>query len=160
MKKTNTNKGYRIDHAEMTITITKKFAKEASQIGTDAFKEMQMLRRECEGYKVVYKTIEKNDKKESFSGLSIKEMRRFLASRSEAELETFNKVVDIASCKQGKYAIVKKWFLDNYKEEYKAEIANIKAQKEAVPVVESDDNRNIADVLAEIKAPKETELVA
>lgn len=158
MKKTTTNTGYRIDHVAQEIVITKKFGKEASQIGTDAFKEMQKLRKECEGYNVVYKTIEKNDKKESFEGLTIKEMRRFLGARSEAELETFNKVVDIASCKQGKYAIVKKWFLDNYKEEYKAEIANIKAQKEAVSATVEEER--IADVLAEIKAPKENALVA
>lgn len=158
MTKTNTNTNYTINFEAMTITITKKFAKEASQFGTEAFREMQMLRKEFEGFQFAYKTIKKAEKKEKFEGLTIKEMRRFLGARSEVELETFNKVVEIASGKQGKYAIVRKWFLDNYKEEYKTEIANIKAQKEAVAPVVAEEK--IEDVLAGIKAPKETGLVA
>ena len=35
----------------------------------------------------------------------------------------FKKVLVIAANKQGKYAVVKKWFLDRYKEAYSEELA-------------------------------------
>ena len=54
-------------------------------------------------------------------------MTRFLSNRAEEEQEMFKKVLAIAANKQGKYAIVKKWFLDNYKEAYSEEIAVIEA---------------------------------
>ena len=50
-------------------------------------------------------------------------MTRFLSNRSEEEQEMLKKVLAVAANKQGKYAIVKKWFLDNYKDAYAEEIA-------------------------------------
>ena len=61
--------------------------------------------------------IEKENKK-SYKGLSIDEMKRFINTRGEEEKQAFEKVLLIAEGKQGKYAMVKKWFLDNYKEIY------------------------------------------
>ena len=73
------------------------------------------------------KSVEKKENKKSYKGLSIEEMTRFLSNRAEEEQEMFKKVLAIAANKQGKYAIVKKWFLDNYKEAYSEEIAVIEA---------------------------------
>lgn len=146
------NNNYTINFEARTITITKKFGKEASEFGTQAFETMKQLRAEFPDFQFVYKTIQKKENKESFKGLTIDEMKRFIGARSAEELETFEKVEAIAECKQGKYAIIKKWFLDNYKEEYKKEIANITAKKVEEP---EENNAEVEEALAEIKAPKQ-----
>lgn len=119
----NKNTNYTINFETEEIIITKKFGKAASQIGTPEFKIMQQLRKEFAGFSFAYKTIEKKENKKSYKGLSIEEMKRFLSNRSEKDAEMFEKVLEVAANKQGKYAIVKKWFLNNYKEVYSEEIA-------------------------------------
>ena len=120
------NTNYTINFEAEEIIITKKFGKAASQIGTPEFKVMQQLRKEFTGFSFVYKTIEKKENKKSYKGLSIDEMKRFVFTRTDEEVDMFEKVLALASNKQGKYAIVKKWFLDNYKEDYAMEIDRIK----------------------------------
>lgn len=115
--------GYTINYEAKQIIITKKFGKAASQLDTPEFKVMQQLRKECDGFDIVYKPIKKKENKKSYKGLSIDEMTRFLSNRSEQEQEMFKKVLVIAANKQGKYAVVKKWFLDRYKEAYSEELA-------------------------------------
>ena len=119
----NKNTNYTINFETETIIITKKFGKAASQIGTPEFKVMQQLRKEFAGFSFAYKTIEKKENKKSYKGLSIEEMTRFFSNRAEEEAQKkFEKVLAVAGNKQGKYAIVKKWFLDNYKEAYLKEM--------------------------------------
>lgn len=120
------NTNYTINFEAEEIIITKRFGKAASQIGTPEFKVMQQLRKEFTGFSFVYKTIEKKENKKSYKGLSIDEMKRFVSTRTDEEIDMFEKVLALASNKQGKYAIVKKWFLDNYKEDYAMEIDRIK----------------------------------
>lgn len=122
----NKNTNYTINFETETIIITKKFGKTASQIGTPEFKVMQQLRKEFAGFSFAYKTIEKKENKKSYKGLSIAEMKRFFSNRADEDQKNFEKVLAIAENKQGKYAIVKKWFLDNYKEAYSEEIASTK----------------------------------
>lgn len=120
------NTNYTINFEAEEIIITKKFGKAASQIGTPEFKVMQQLRKEFTGFSFVYKTIEKKENKKSYKGLNIDEMKRFVSTRTDEEIDMFEKVLALASNKQGKYAIVKKWFLDNYKEDYAMEIDRVK----------------------------------
>lgn len=122
----NNTRNYTINFETEEIIITKKFGKAASQFGSAEYKIMQQLRKEFAGFKMVYKTIEKKEDKESYKGLSIKEMERFITTRSEEEVQLFKKVVAVAENKQGKYAIIKKWFLDNYKDAYNREIKELK----------------------------------
>ncbi len=125
------NTNYTINFEAEEIIITKKFGKAASQIGTPEFKVMQQLRKEFTGFSFVYKTIEKKENKKSYKGLSIDEMKRFISNRTDEEMDMFEKVLELASNRQGKYAVVKKWFLDNYKEAYATEIEKIKENKES-----------------------------
>ena len=120
------NINYTINFETEEIIITKKFGKAASQIGTPEFRIMQQLRKEFAEFSFADKTIEKKEGKESYKGLSIEEMKRFLSNRGNEEKELFEKVLALAENRQGKYAIVKKWFLDNYKEAYLKEIGRIK----------------------------------
>lgn len=123
----NKNTGYAINFEKEEITITKKFGKAASQFGTPEFDIMQKLRKDFTGYSFTYKTIEKKENKKSYKGLTIDEMKRFISNRTEKEQEMFKKVLTLAANRQGKYAIIKKWFLDNYKEAYSKELESIKA---------------------------------
>lgn len=117
------NAGYTINYEAKEIIITKKFGKAASQLDTPEFKIMQQLRKACDGFDITYKPIRKKENKKSYKGLSIDEMTRFLSNRTEQEQEMFKKVLTVAASRQGKYAIVKKWFLDKYKEAYSEELA-------------------------------------
>lgn len=118
----NKSTGYTINFEAQEIIITKRFGKAASRIGSPEFKLMQQLRKEFEGFSFVYRIIEKKENKKSYKGLSIDEMTRFLSNRPENEQEMFKKVLAVAANRKGKYAIVKKWFLDNYKEAYSEEV--------------------------------------
>lgn len=118
----NKSTGYTINFEAQEIIITKRFGKAASQIGSQEFKVMQQLRKEFEGFSFAYRIIEKKENKKSYKGLSIDEMTRFLSNRTENEQEMFKKVLAVAANRKGKYAIVKKWFLDNYKEAYSEEV--------------------------------------
>ena len=57
-------------------------------------------------------------------------MKRFLATVGEEDVKLFEKVCAIAESKQGKYPVIKKWFLNNYKEAYEKELENLKLERE------------------------------
>lgn len=119
MKKTN---GYKVDFVAKVITITKRFGNVAGVLETPEFEVMQQLRKEYADYKVQYKTIERNENKQTYKHLTIDEMKRFLSTREDSQfaLAQFARVENVVGNKKGKYAIIKKWFLKNYKEEYNA----------------------------------------
>lgn len=121
---------YTINFATETITITKKFGKAASNFDTPEFRTMQLLREQYKGFKFQYKAIKKNENKNSYKGLTIDEMRRFVSTQSNEELVVFDKVVALAETKKSKYAIVKKWFMNHYKEAYAKEIEAQEIDKE------------------------------
>ena len=81
---------YTINFEAEEIIITKKFGKAASQIGTPEFKVMQQLRKEFTGFSFVYKTIEKKENKKSYKGLNIDEMKRFVSTRTDEEIDMFD----------------------------------------------------------------------
>ena len=63
-------------------------------------------------------------------------MKRFISTRDEKEVALFERVCEIAENKQGKYAVIKKWFLNNYKEAYEKEIENLKLESELAELEE------------------------
>lgn len=139
MKNNTTSKGIKVNVVTKEIIITKAFEKAASQIGSKEYEEMVKTLQDFPEFVVKYKEIKKKANKNSYKGLTIDEMKRFVSTRSTAEQETFDKVLKIASGQRGKYAIVKKWFLDNYKEIYVSEL-------DTISVKESKDASFLADV--------------
>lgn len=107
MKKTN---GYKVDFAAKVLTITKRFGKAAGVLGTPEFEVMQQLRKEYVDYKVQYKTIERNENKQTYKHLTIDEMKRFLSTREDSQfaLAQFARVENVVGNKKGKYAIIKR----------------------------------------------------
>ena len=128
MKNTTTN--YSINAAKKEIIITKAFETEANVIGSAAYDELVRIRKDFPDYTIRRKEIAKKDNKKSFKGLTVDEMRRFLSTIGEADVKLFERVCEIAEGKQGKYAVIKKWFLNNYKEAYEKELENLKLERE------------------------------
>ena len=99
-------KNYEINFATSTITITQKFAKEASQIGTDAFKTMMDLRQL--GMTIVTKApVHKKT-----SSLTYKQMERYIALLEDAEKyqAEFETVCAESLAMKAPYAYVSNWF--------------------------------------------------
>lgn len=128
----NNTKGYAINFVAKEIIITKRFSKAAGVIDSDAYKIMLSLRKDFPDFEIVIKPIEKKENKVTYKGLSIEEMNRFItANRSEEEQELFKKILKLQEGKKGKYATVKKWFLDNYKEIYTTELEELSKETAA-----------------------------
>ena len=103
---------------------------EANEIGSAAYNELVRIRKDFPDYTIRRKEIAKKENKKSFKGLTIDEMKRFLTTVGKEDLELFEKVCKIAENKQGKYAVIKKWFLNNYQEAYEKELENLKLESE------------------------------
>ena len=126
----NTTANYTINAATKEIIITKKFEKAANVINSNEYKALVTLMRDFPDFDIKVREIKKNTSKKTYSGLTIEEMRRFIAARSEKEVFLFEKVVTIAKHKKGSYAVTKKWFLNHYKDEYAKELEVLSIEKE------------------------------
>lgn len=118
------------NHVAKEIIITKAFEVEANVIGSPAYDELVRIRKDFPDYTIRRKEIAKKENKKSFKGLTIDEMKRFLTTVGKEDVELFEKVCKIAEKKQGKYAVIKKWFLNNYQEAYEKELENLKLESE------------------------------
>lgn len=121
----NNTANYTIKIATKEIEISRRFEKAANVIGSNEYNTLITLMNDFPQFKVTVKEIKKNKNKKSYKGLTIKEMDRFVSTRTEEEIQAFNNVKAIAREKQGTYAIIKKWFLDRYKEDYENEVAMV-----------------------------------
>lgn len=112
-------KNYEIDYEKNTITLTKKFATAASKVGTPEFTEMITLRAAYPDYSFKYKEIDKKSNKVTYGGLTIYKMEAFITiKRSQEELDKFKSFISIYKNEKGKYATIKRAFLNRYKDEY------------------------------------------
>ena len=84
-----------------------------------------------------------------YKGLTVKEMKRFISTRDEKEVVLFERVCEIAENKQGKYAVIKKWFLNNYKDEYEKEIENLKLVAELEEIEAAVEENEEAEAVEE-----------
>lgn len=95
-------KNYKIDYLSGTVSITKKFAKEAGILGTPEFDTMQQLMEL--GFKIITPTPKKTHGQRQWT---YNQMERYILACENAEealqdFETLKKV--------GSYATVWKWF--------------------------------------------------
>lgn len=140
------------NHTTKEIIITKAFETEANVIGSSAYNELVRIRKDFPDYTIKRKEIAKKENKKSFKGLTVKEMKRFLATVGKKDLELFEKVCKIAEGKQGKYAVIKKWFLNNYQDAYEQELENLKVKEE-----ESALEKELAEIEAEVTENEDLE---
>lgn len=121
------NANYEINHIDEVIILTKKFRKDASVMGTPAYKELMKVKREHPTYKLEERVIAKSEGKETYSDLTIAEMKRFIAYIHDGDEATktqrLNELVALEKFydefrKSAKYGSIKKWFLGHYKKDY------------------------------------------
>ena len=119
------NTGYEINYIENTITVTKKFLKEAGIIGSAAYTELARVRKDLPDFQIVQREIAKKQGKKSYGKLTYKVMAEFIEAQEEenasAVLAEFQRVQQLSKVQSGSYAYVKTWFLTRYKEVFTVE---------------------------------------
>lgn len=118
---------YTFNQFDKTITLTKKFSKAASIMGTAEFKELMGLMEKYPSYTLKVREIQKPEKKETYKGLTAKKMREFISWQYREDTETMKiKINEFDTLekfyddfhKTEKHSAMKAWFLKNHKEEY------------------------------------------
>lgn len=115
---------YRINFEENTIVITKKFAKEASVLNSKAYKTISQMRRDFPTYQIVQKEIRKKKGKRSYANLTIEAMKEhisLLEGENSETMQQFNYLYAFYEAHKGRYAKMKAWYLNRYKDEYRPE---------------------------------------
>lgn len=116
-------KGYEINLEAGKIIVTRKFSKAAGVVGSDEYNTLVTLRKDFADFDIVMKAIEKKENKTSYSGLSVIKMKAaisYMTKNNEEAVSLFEKYIEVYKGQKGKYATLKKLFLDKYKEEYNA----------------------------------------
>lgn len=115
-------KGYEINFETKEIIITKAFQRAAGIVNTDEYRDLVTLRKDFGDFAIKVKTIEKKENKVSYNGLSVYKMKAAISyiTNDEEAVKLFEKYVEVYKGQKGKYATLKKLFLDKYKEEYNA----------------------------------------
>lgn len=125
----NSNR-YEINYIENTITVTKKFLKEAGVIGSTAYTELAQVRRDYPDFQIVQREITKKQGKKSYRKLTYEHMADFISVQEEenapAVLAEFERVKLLSKVQAGQYAFVKTWFLNRYKDVFTQDVENEK----------------------------------
>ena len=110
---------YKVDQIEGTITITKRFAKAASVLGSAEYNIMKQLRADNPTFTVLMREIKKKEGKKSYRHMSYENMRIFITEiegENSPIMNEFEKTMVIAKTQSAPYTYVKKWFLNRYKD--------------------------------------------
>lgn len=105
-------KAYEINWSTNTITMTKKFAAEANQYGTEAYNMLMDVR--SKGFHIVVK--EAAPRKACPTRITFKQMETILSCMDYADerLEQLHAVMNAGKGQKNQYEYVRRWFLKNY----------------------------------------------
>ena len=136
------NTDYEVNFLNSTITITKKFAKAASILGSSEYNTLMMLKKDNPDFEIVLREIKKKVGKKSYRNLTFKAMEENIIridGKDSPNLKIFETVKAQAILQPSPYAFVKKWFLDNYKDaiDKALEIEEKKIEKPTLKLVEA-----------------------
>ena len=111
MNKRNTTT---VNAIERKIVITKAFYKKSLNPINPECAELARLMREYKGFSIELKETNKK----TYANLTFAKMEEYIGTQanSEAMLEEFKKVKEVAKAKNQAYAAAKKWFFENYPE--------------------------------------------
>ena len=104
---------YNFDILTNTLTITKDFARKASQLNTPEYKTLLQFRNDNPNLKIV---LREGAKAQNGSGITFKQMEAFIKQcrDSESRLELYERVKALSKVQRSPYKYVKDWFLTNY----------------------------------------------
>ena len=104
---------YNFDAINTVLTITKDFARKASQLNSPEYKTMLQFRRDYPSLEIV---MREGTKKQAASGISFKQMEEFIKQcrDSESRKATYERVKALSKVQRSPYKYGKEWFLPNY----------------------------------------------
>lgn len=105
-------KPYNLDWETNTLTMTKKFAAEASRYGSQAYNILMDAR--MNGFRV--SIIKEKPRKACPTRVTFKQMETVLTCMDNADerLDQLHTVMDMGKGQKNQYEYVRKWFLANY----------------------------------------------
>lgn len=118
------NENYEVNFTNGTIVVSKKFLKEASILGTPAYKTLLEIRRDNPGFPIVIRKIKAKENKNSYANLTVKNMKTFIEHCMDSKkpledrLAEFETVQTLSKIQPSPYAYIKSWFLKGYGDEY------------------------------------------
>ena len=106
------NQGYKIDWVKHVVTMTKKFADEANEYGTPAYKIVNGFRKD--GFQLAVKKAER--RKACPTRLTFRQMEQYLSCLTNADehIAGLHAMMSVAKAQKNNYEPVRKWFLQNY----------------------------------------------
>ena len=116
------------DHVNKTIVASKSSLKKAGRPNTPEADLLASMMNQHPDYAVVEKEIKTNASKNAYDGLTMELMKSYIEIQSNAKemLETYNRVVEMATKQKKKYPLTKSWFTGVYKN------FNVKSAQEAI----------------------------
>ena len=115
--------GYEVLLVEKKIVMTKDFARKAAIFGTEEYTRYMQLRALYPTFKPDRYTIEPKATREKYDKLTYASMALLLMEwfpGDNAALNELERIKREAKAYAGSYGIVKRWFLENYKDRYMA----------------------------------------
>ena len=109
----NMNKqGYSINWQTNTITMTKKFAEEANQYGSDAYNLLMDVK--SKGFHINVR--QSKPRKACPTRMTFNQMETYISCLNDADerLEELHAVMDAGKGQKNQYEYVRRWFLRNY----------------------------------------------
>ena len=106
------NQGYKIDWTTRVVTMTKKFAEEANEYGTPAYKTVNGFRKD--GFQLAVRRPDK--RKACPTRLTFKQMEQYLSCLTNADdhIAALHAIMGVAKAQKNQYEHVRQWFLLNY----------------------------------------------
>ena len=113
--------GYELLHTQKVISVSHRFAENAGKMGSKEYALLMHLRKDYPDYAVRPRKNKEAKSHQTYGRLSYEKMANWIAEWDGAQspkLAELTQVISKAKTCPGAYGIVKKWFLDNYKDRY------------------------------------------
>ena len=103
--------------SENKAVVTKMFMKKAMIFGTDEYRLLKEFKKENPNVEVTTKNIKKNPNKQSYKNLTYTNMRKYISTleNSEVELSAFETQIKRSSICNSPYKTVMNWFINRYR---------------------------------------------
>ena len=117
---------FTLNFVNKSIVGTKSAIARANKCLEPEYSELCALLEKHPGFKVEAKRIDQKKDKKTYNGLTFQAMKDFIATQENSKLMLvkFEKVMKVAEAKGAKYPLTKKWFLENYPNYKKNEVAD------------------------------------
>ncbi len=108
----------KIDFENSHIVMDREFAKRCENTTSPEYRHLQSVRQDYPEFRVVRKTIRRNENKECYKGLTYAYMERYIAAHDKCGvfMAEYNQKREIAECHSIRYPVIKEWFLETFPE--------------------------------------------